>query len=154
MQNPFRYFKMSPEPIRLSVMMYIRFPLSFRQVEYLLTERGIDICHETVRLWSNRFGPLVSAEIRKRRVQQHRHYSCWRSNLDGVFVKINGETHYPWRTVDQEGKVLEVVTTKHRDRGAAPSILRRTTKRYGRPTCSDTAGSNNSDNASLSPNLF
>ena len=67
MQNPFRYFNSSPEIIRLAVMMYVRFPLSLRQVEDLLSERGIDICHETVRLWWNRFGPLFAAEIRKRR---------------------------------------------------------------------------------------
>ena len=58
MQNPFRYFNSSPEIIRLAVMMYIRYPLSLRQVEDLLFERGIDICHETVRFWWNRFGPM------------------------------------------------------------------------------------------------
>jgi hypothetical protein len=56
-RSPFRYFKTSPEIIRLAVMMYIRFPLSLRNVEDLLHERGIDICHETVRFWWNRFGP-------------------------------------------------------------------------------------------------
>ena len=75
MQNPFRYFNSSPEIIRLTVMIYVRFPLSLRQVEDLLSERGIDICHETVRYWWNRFGPLFAAEIRRRWV--HRHwYSC------------------------------------------------------------------------------
>ena len=69
MQNPFRYFNSLPEVIRLAVMMYVRFPLSLRQVEDLLSERGIDICHETARYWWNRFGPLFAAEIRKRRVQ-------------------------------------------------------------------------------------
>jgi hypothetical protein len=77
MRNPFRYFNSSPEVIRLTVMMYIRYPLSLRQVEDLLFERGIDICHETVRFWWNRFGPLFAAEIRKRRVH-HRSYSQWR----------------------------------------------------------------------------
>ena len=93
MQNPFRYFKSSPEVIRLTVMMYIRYPLSLRQVEDLLFERGIDICHEAVRFWWNRFGPIFAAEIRKRRVQNHS-YSHWRWHLDEVFVRINGETHY------------------------------------------------------------
>ena len=65
MKNPFRYFNSSPEVIRLTVMMYIRYPLSLRQVEDLLFERGIDICHETVRFWWNRFGPMFAAEIRK-----------------------------------------------------------------------------------------
>ena len=60
MQNPFRYFNSSPAIIRLAVMMYVRFPLSLRQVEDLLSERGIDICHETVRFWWNRFGPMFN----------------------------------------------------------------------------------------------
>ena len=60
MRNPFRYFNSSPEVIRLTVMMYIRYPLSLRQVEDLLFERGLDICHETVRYWWNRFGPNLN----------------------------------------------------------------------------------------------
>jgi len=113
-------------------MMYIRYPLSLRQVEDLLFERGIDICHETVRFWWNRFGPMFAAEIRKRRVQR-RSYSNWRRHLDEEFVKINGETHYLWRAVDHEGEVLEVYTTKRRNRGAALRFLKRAMKRYGRP---------------------
>ncbi len=132
MRNPFRYFNSSPEVIRLAVMMYIRYPLSLRQVEDLLFERGIDICHETVRLWWNRFGPMFAAEIRKRRIH-HRSHSLWRWHLDEVFVRINGETHYLWRAVDQEGEVLEVFATKRRDRKAAHAFLRRAMKRYGRP---------------------
>jgi putative transposase len=130
MQNPFRYFNSSPEVIRLAVMMYIRYPLSLRQVEDLLHERGIDICHETVRFWWNRFGPMFAAAIRKRRIH-HRSYSQWRWHLDEVFVKINGETHYLWRAVDHEGEVLEVFATKRRDRKAALKFLKRTMKRYG-----------------------
>ncbi len=68
MKNPFRYFNSSPEIIRLAVMMYIRYPLSLRQVEDLLFERGIDICHETARFWWNRFGPMFASAIRKRRI--------------------------------------------------------------------------------------
>ena len=71
-RSPFWHFKTSPEIIRLAVMMYIRFPLSLRNVEDLLHERGIDICHETVRFWWNRFGPMFAAEIRRRRVQRTR----------------------------------------------------------------------------------
>ena len=67
MSNPFRYFNSSPEVIRLVVMMYVRDPLSLRNVEDLLAERGIDISHETVRFWCNRFGPTFAAEIRKKR---------------------------------------------------------------------------------------
>ena len=132
MKNPFKYFKTSPEVIRLAVMLYIRYPLSLRQVEDILFERGIDICHETVRLWWNRFGPMFAAEIRKRRIY-HRSYSQWRWHLDEVFIRINGETHYLWRALDHEGEVLEVFATKRRDRRAALKFLKRTMKRYGGP---------------------
>ena len=132
MRNPFRYFNSSPEVIRLAVMMYIRYPLSLRQVENLLFERGIDICHEIVRFWWNRYGPMFAAETRKRRIHHHS-YSPWRWHLDEVFVRINGETHYLWRAVDHEGEVLEVFATKHRGRRAALRFLKRAMKRYGVP---------------------
>jgi putative transposase len=119
MQNhsPFRYFNSSPDIIRLAVMMYARYPLSLRQVEDLLFEHGIYIYRETVRFWWNRFGPMLAAEIRKRRVQNHS-YSRWRWHLNEVFVRINGETQYLWRAVDHEGEVLEVFATKRRNRKA------------------------------------
>jgi len=132
MRNPFRYFISSLEVIRLTVMMYLRYPLSLRQVEDWLFERGIDICHETVRFWWNRFGPMFATEIRKRRIQT-RSYSHWRWQLDEVFVRINGETHYIWRAVDQEVEVLEAFVTKRRDRMAALKFLKRAMKCYGRP---------------------
>lgn len=98
MRSPFKYFNSSPEVIRFAVMMYVRYPLSLRNVEDLLSERGIDICHETVRLWWNRFDPM--------------------------FVKINGETHYLWRAMDHEGEMLEaVVTDKLRSYGAAMQLI-------------------------------
>jgi len=82
-QNPFRYFKTSPEIIRLAVMMYVRFPLSLRNVEDLLHERGIDICHETVRYWWNKFGPMFAKETRKKwkglGFSIHKLYGCSRS---------------------------------------------------------------------------
>ena len=133
MKNPFRYFKTSPEIIRLAVMMYVRFPLSLRNVEDLLHERGIDVSHETVRFWWNRFGPLFASKIRKKRAAVYRHRSQWRWHLDEVFVRINGETFYLWRAVDHEGEVLESFVTKRRDRKAALKFLRKTMKLYGRP---------------------
>jgi len=102
-RSPFRYFKTSPEVIRVAVMMYVRFPLSLRNVEDLLHERGIDICHEMVRFWWHRFGPMFAAEIRKRRVEGMRS-SKWRWHFDEVFVKINGQRHYLWRAVDGIGR--------------------------------------------------
>ncbi|WP_340151265.1 IS6 family transposase [uncultured Sneathiella sp.] len=132
-KNPSRYFKTSPEIISLAVMMYIRFPLSLRNVEDLLHERGVDICHETVRYWWNRFGPLFASEIRKKRNHPSQNYSNWKWHLDGVFVKINGEIHYLWRAVDHEGEVLEAFVSKRRDRKAAIVFLKKLMKRYGRP---------------------
>lgn len=133
MRNPFKYFKTSPEIIRLAVMMYIRFPLSLRNVEDLLHERGIDITHETVRFWWNRFGPMFAGEIRRKRAQRMRAWPQWQWHLDEVFVKINGQTHYLWRAVDHEGEVLEAYVTKTRNRKAALKFLRKAMKRYGNP---------------------
>ena len=123
--------KMSHEVIRLAVMMYIRFPLSLRNVEDLLHERGIDICHETVRFWWGRFGPMFAAEIRRRRVDRMRGGLQWRWHLDEVFVKINGERHYLWRAVDHEGEALESYVTKRRDKKAALKFLRKSLRRHG-----------------------
>lgn len=117
---------------RLAVMMYIRYPLSQRQVEDLLLERGIDICRDMVRLWWNRFGPIFASEIRNRRVQ-HRSYLRWRWHLDEVFVQISGKTYYLWRAVDREGGVLEVFAAENRARKAVLEFFKRTMKRYGRP---------------------
>ena len=130
MGNPFRYFNSSPEVIRLVVMMYVRYPLSLRNVEDLLAERGFDISHETVRFWWNRFGPMFAAEISKRRVAHLRGYAQWRWHLDEVFVKISGKLCDPWRAVDHEGEVLEAVVTAKRDKAAALKLLKKIMKKY------------------------
>jgi hypothetical protein len=120
--NPFRWFDSSPEVIRLVVLMYVRYPLSLRNVEDLLFERGIDICHETVRKWWNRFGPMFASEIRRKRVQRMRQFTHWRWHLDEVYVKINGEMRYLWRAVDHEGEVLESFVTKESRQGRGAEI--------------------------------
>ncbi len=98
MQNPCRYFNSSPEVIRLAVMMYVRYPLPLRQVEDLVFERGIDISHETVRYWWNRFGLMFAAEIRKRRVH-HRSHSNWRWHLcrRDIFKQNRSAALAEWR---------------------------------------------------------
>jgi putative transposase len=131
-RSPFRYFKTSPEIIRLAVMLYVRFLLSLRNVEDLLHERGIDVSHEAVRFWWHRFGPIFESEIRKRRITGMKS-SGWRWHLDEVFVKINGERHYLWRAVDHEGEVLESFVTKTRDKKAALKFLKKTMRKHGRP---------------------
>ena len=133
MSNPFRYFNSSPEVIRLVVMMYVRYPLSLRNVEDLLAERGIDISHETVRFWWNRFGPMFAAEIHKKRVAHLCGFIQWRWHLDEMFVKINGRLCYLWRAVDHEGEVLDCVVTARRDKAAALKLLKRVMKKYGPP---------------------
>lgn len=102
-ESPFRYSNSSPEVIRLVVMMYVRFPLSLRNVEDLLFERGIDICHETVRHCWNRFGPMFASDIRRQRVLPHAGLRHRRWHLDEMYVKLDGEMVYLWRAVDHEG---------------------------------------------------
>src|SRR3984957_19748434 len=131
--NPFRYFDSSPEVIRLVVLMYVRFPLSLRNVEDLLFERGIDICHETVRLWCDRFGPMFASEVRRKRVQHMRQFTHWKWHLDEVYVKINGEMRYLWRAVDHEGEVLESFVTREPDKAAALKFIKNALKRHGSP---------------------
>ncbi len=130
-RSPFKYFKTSPEIIRLAVMMYVRFSLSLRNVEDLLHERGVDLSHETVRFWWHRFCPMFAAEIRKRRIVGMKS-SRWRWHLDEIFVKINGETHYLWRAVDHEGEVLKSYVTKRRDKKAALKFQRKAMRKHGK----------------------
>ena len=132
-KTPFYRFNSSPEVIRLVVMMYVKYPLSLRNVEDLLFERGIDICHETVRFWWNRFGPMFASEIKRKRSAHLRQHTQWRWHLNEVYVKINGQMHYLWRAVDHEGEVLESLATKERDKAAALKLMKRLMKRYGKP---------------------
>ncbi|WP_432199882.1 IS6 family transposase [Erythrobacter sp. W53] len=129
--SPFKRFNSSPEVIRFVVMMYVRFPLSLRNFEDLLAERWIDVCHETVRFWWNRFGPMFAADIKRHRISRMRGFRQWRWHLDEMFVKINGETHYLWRAVDQEGEVLESYVAKKRDKKAALKFMKKALKRNG-----------------------
>ena len=133
MRKPFRYFNSSPEVTRLVVMMYVKYPLSLRNVEDPPAERGVDISHGTIRFWWNRFGPMFAAEIRKKRVARMRGHTHWRWHLDEVFVKINGKLRYVWRAVDHEGEVLETVVSVKWDKDAALEFLKRIMEKHGRP---------------------
>jgi putative transposase len=130
-RSPFKYFKTSPEIIRLAMMLYVRFPVTLRNVEDLLQERGVEIDHETVLFWWHWFGPMFANEIKKRRIEGLR-TSHWQWHLDEVFVKINGERHYLWRAVDHEGEVLESFVTKARDKKAALKFLKKAMRKHGR----------------------
>jgi len=128
--NHFKYYKTSPEIIKLAVMYYVRFPLSLRQVEDILHERGVDICHETIRYWLNKFGNLLAKDMKKKSSNPH---SNWRWHIDEVFVKINGKIHYLWRAVDHEGTVLESYVSKRRDKKTARKVLLKLLSNHGKP---------------------
>jgi putative transposase len=128
----FRYFKTSPEIIQLAVMLYVRFPLSLRNVEDLLHERGVDVSYESVRYWWHRFGSQLASQIKKRRGGGMQS-SNWKWHLDEVFVTINGERYYLWRAVDHEGEVLDSYVTKKRDKKAALKFIKKVMRRFGSP---------------------
>ncbi len=114
-------------------MLYVRFPLSLRNVQDLLHERGNEISHEAVRFWRNRLGPMFAAEIHRKRVQEMRTILRLAMALGRGIREIEGEAHYFWRVVDHEGEVLKSYVTKHRDRKAALKFLRCSMKRHGQP---------------------
>ncbi len=112
-------------------MTYVRFPLSLRNVEDLLNERGADVSSESVRFFWQRFGPKFTSKIRKRRTEYMRSHSNWKWHPIDVFVKINGERHYLWRAVDHEGEVLESYVTKTRYKRAALKFFKKSMRRLG-----------------------
>ncbi|MEQ8895675.1 MAG: IS6 family transposase [Roseovarius sp.] len=112
--------------IQGAVWLYFRFPLSFRDVEEMLAERGIDVSYETIRRWILKFGPAIAAKVRSRRVQPS---GTW--HLDEVFVRIRGKRIYLWRAVDDEGEVLEVLAQSRRNKHAALKLMRKLLKQQG-----------------------
>jgi putative transposase len=126
--------------IRLAVLLYVKYPLSFRNVEHLVSERGIDISHETVRYWWNQFGPLLAADIRRQRVSRELGFRQPRWHLDEMFVKVNGGMPYLWRAVDHEGEVLESFVTKDRDKAAALKFMKKALKPQRSPEVITTDG--------------
>ena len=119
-------YRFPPELIERAIWLYLRFTLSFRDVEDLLAERGIVVSYETVRRWVNHFGPMIAADLRKRRPKP---YSTW--HLDEAYLKIAGRMVYLWRAVDAEGEVLDVLVQSKRDKHAALKLMRKLLKKYG-----------------------
>jgi len=115
-----------PAIIQHAVWLYFRFALSYRDVEVLLAERGIEVSYETIRRWALKFGRIYAA-----RIHRHRPRSSTRWHLDEVFIRIGGKIHYLWRAVDDEGEVLDVIVQPQRDRKAALKLMRRLQKRQG-----------------------
>src|SRR3979411_1353097 len=122
----YRGYRFRPEIIQQAIWLYLRFTLSLRDVENLLAERGIMVSYETVRRWVNHFGPMVAADLRKRRPKPH---TTW--HLDEVYLKIDGRMVYLWRAVDAEGEVLDVLVQTRRNKRAALKLMRKLLKKYG-----------------------
>ena len=112
--------------IQHAVWLYFRFPLSFRDVEDMLAERGIDVSYETVRRWSLKFGLGYARTLRRLRPRPD-----GRWHLDEVFVSINGKRVYLWRAVDSEGEVLDILVQRRRDKRAALKLMRKLLKNQG-----------------------
>jgi transposase-like protein len=120
-----------PDVIQRAVWLYLRFALSYRDVEDLLAERGLDVSYETVRRWVIKFGVLYARELRRRRPQP-----SGRWHLDEVFVSIGGKRMYLWRAVDAEGEVLDILVQQKRDKRAALKLIRKLLKKQGyAPDC-------------------
>ncbi|PHZ85491.1 IS6 family transposase [Paremcibacter congregatus] len=115
-----------PEIIKQAIWLYFRFTMSYRAVEELLAQRGIDVSYETVRRWALKFGIDYARRIKKRRPQSHTEWF-----LDEVFVKIGGKPMYLWRAVDGEGEVLDVLVQKRRNKKAALKLLRKLLQSQG-----------------------
>jgi putative transposase len=122
----FKRHRFPGEVIRQAVWLYFRFTLSIRDVEELLAQRGIEVSREAIRCWVNKFGPLIAANIRRRRGPPT---GQW--HLDEMVCKIGGRRMYLWRAVDDEGEVLDVLVQKRRNTAAAMKLMRRLLKNQG-----------------------
>lgn len=119
-------YRFPPDIIQRAVWMYLRFTLSFRDVEELLAERGIVVTYESIRRWVLAFGPGIARRLRARRPKPH-----GRWHLDEMFVRVGGRQMYLWRAVDAEGEVLDVLLQAKRDSNAARKLMRKLLKRQG-----------------------
>ncbi|WTC92682.1 IS6 family transposase [Streptomyces sp. NBC_01650] len=123
---PYKGHRYPVEIIAHCVWLYFRFPLSLREVEELMLQRGVIVSHETVRRWCLKFGQSYANGLRRRRPRPG---GKW--HLDEVFIKINGEQKYLWRAVDQDGNVLDIFVQNRRDTAAARRFFRRLLKGTG-----------------------
>ena len=119
-------YRFPPDIIQRAVWMYLRFTLSFRDVEELLAERGITVAYESIRRWVLTFGPAIARRLRARRPKPH-----GRWHLDEMAVRIGGKLMYLWRAVDGEGEVLDMLVQAKRDTRAAAKLMRKLLKRQG-----------------------
>ena len=124
--NTYKRHRFPPDIISYAVWLYYRFNLSHRDIEDLLAERGIVVSHESIRLWSIKFGAIYTRRLKRK----HRGYGDT-FYIDEVFVKINGKQHYLWRAVDQDGEVVDVFLQARRDGAAAKRFFKRLLRSQG-----------------------
>ena len=122
----YRRHRFPPEIIQHAIWLYLRFTLSYRDVEELLAERGVEISYETVRRWVLKFGPVIARRLRRRRPQPS---ARW--HLDEMVVRIAGQRMYLWRAVDDEGEVLDLLVQRRRNSRAALRFMRKLLKKQG-----------------------
>src|SRR5580700_11025970 len=122
----YRRHRFPPAVIQHAVWLYLRFTLSYRDVEVLLAERGLDISYESVRSWVLKFGPAIARALRRRRPRPS---DRW--HLDEMVVRIAGKHMYLWRSVDHEGEVLEILVQRRRDKRAAVRLMRKLLRKQG-----------------------
>jgi putative transposase len=125
-QLSYRRHRFPPEIIQHAIWLYLRFTLSYRDVEELLAERGLGVSYETVRRWVLKFGPLIA-----RRLRQARPRPSARWDLDEMVVRIVGKRMYLWRAVDHEGEILDMLVQRRRDTQAALRLMRKLLKKQG-----------------------
>ena len=112
--------------VQHAVWLYLRFTLSYRDVEELLAQRGLDLSYESVRCWVPKFGPMIA-----RRLRQCRARPSYYRHLDEMVVRIAGKRMYLWRAVDHEGEILDVLLQRRRDRRAAIKLMRKLLRKQG-----------------------
>src|SRR6201988_2716844 len=122
----YRRHRFPPAIIQHAIWLYLRFTLSYRDVEDLLAERGFEVSYETVRRWVLKFGPVIA-----RRLRRHRPRPSDRWHLDEMVVRIAGQRMYLWRAVDHEGEVLDMLIQRQRDTRAALRLMRKLLKKQG-----------------------
>jgi len=122
----YRRHRFPPPIIQHAIWLYLRFTLSYRDVEELLAERGLDISYETVRRWVRKFGSVIARRLRERRPRPS---DRW--HLDEMVVRIAGKRMYLWRAVDHEGEILDVLVQRRRDRRAAIKLTRKLLRKQG-----------------------
>ena len=122
----YRRHRFSAEIIQRAVWLCFRFPLSYRDVEDLLAERGVDVSYETIRRWALKFGQAYARKLRQSRPRPD---DRW--HLDEVFSSINGKRMYLWRAVDSEGEVLDILVQSRRNKKAALKLMRKLLKKQG-----------------------